>query len=102
MATPDCWASIFAAVTYWLPGPNIFDTAGMEAVPNVIAAMACAPPALKMLVTPATCAAYNTAGCTLPSFCGGVHKIISRQPANCAGIASINTVENNGAVPPGM
>ena len=33
---------------------------------------------------------------------GGVQSITSLHPANDAGIPSINTVENNGAEPPGM
>ena len=42
------------------------------------------------------------AGFTLPSLSGGVHNTISLQPAIFAGTASIKTVENRGAVPPGM
>ena len=38
----------------------------------------------------------------LPDSLGGEHKIISLQPAIFAGIPNINTVENKGAVPPGM
>ena len=37
-----------------------------------------------------------------PFLSGGEHKTISLQPAILAGTASIKTVENNGAVPPGM
>jgi hypothetical protein len=44
--------SIFAAVTHWLPGPKILSTLGTSLVPYAIAATACAPPALRMQVTP--------------------------------------------------
>ena len=64
--------------------------------------MACTPPALNTLSTPATWAANNTAGCTFPLRPGGVQSTISRQPAILAGTASINTVEKSGAVPPGI
>jgi hypothetical protein len=37
-----------------------------------------------------------------PDLFGGVHNTISLHPAICAGIASIKTVENSGAVPPGI
>ena len=37
-----------------------------------------------------------------PFLFGGEHKITSLQPAIFAGIPSINMVENNGAVPPGI
>ena len=37
-----------------------------------------------------------------PSLPAGVHSTTSRQPAICAGTASISTVENRGAVPPGI
>ena len=42
------------------------------------------------------------AGCTLPTRLGGVQRTISRQPAILAGALNIRTVENNGAVPPGI
>ena len=42
-------------------------------------------------------AAYKIAG-----WLEGVHKTTSRQAAICAGIPNISTVENNGAVPPGI
>ena len=64
--------------------------------------MACTPPTLKIFVTPTVFAANNIAGCNWPSLSGGEHKIISLQPAMLAGMPSINKVENNGAVPPGM
>jgi hypothetical protein len=37
-----------------------------------------------------------------PPLSGGEHKTISLQPAIEAGTASIKTVENKGAVPPGI
>ena len=90
-----------ATVTYWFPGPNILYTFGILLVPYAIAPIACTPPALNTLFTPATRAAYRIAGWIFPSRLGGVHKMISLQPAICAGAASISTVENKGAVPPG-
>ena len=60
------------------------------------------PAALKIRLTPATFAANNTAGCTFPSRPGGVQRTISLHPAILAGTASISTVENSGAVPPGI
>ena len=67
-----------------------------------IAATACAPPTLYTCSTPHRRAAYNTSAATLPSLLVGVHNTTSSHPAIFAGKASINTVENNGAVPPGM
>ncbi len=67
-----------------------------------MAATAWAPPARKMAFTPATFAAQRISGLIFPSLPGGVHMTISLQPASRAGIPSIRTVENNGAVPPGM
>ena len=67
-----------------------------------MAPMACTPPALKIWLTPAMRAATRTAGLTLPSLLGGVQSTISRQPAILAGVASMSTVLNNGAVPPGI
>src|SRR5690606_40167579 len=55
-----------------------------------------------ILVTPQSWAVYKISGAILPSLFGGEHSTISLHPAICAGTASINTVENNGAVPPGM
>ena len=91
-----------AAITNWLPGPNILYTLGTDSVPYAIAPIACTPPALNILLTPATFAAISMAGCTLPSLFGGVQSTISLHPAILAGVASISTVENNGAVPPGI
>ena len=45
---------------------------------------------------------YKIAGFIFPFLSEGEHKIISWQPANLAGTANIKTVENKGAVPPGM
>ena len=64
--------------------------------------MACTPPALNILLTPAILAAIRMAGFTLPSRFGGVQSTISLHPAILAGVASINTVEKSGAVPPGI
>ena len=91
-----------AAITNWLPGPKILYTLGTLSVPYAIAPMACTPPALKILLTPAIFAAIRIAGFTLPSLLGGVQRTISLQPAIFAGVASINTVLNKGAVPPGI
>ena len=55
--------------------------------------MAWAPPALKILLMPATCAAQRIAGLIFPSRLGGVVITISGTPAIFAGIASISTVE---------
>ena len=55
-----------------------------------------------ILVTPHKLAAYKIAGLIFPFLSGGEHKTISLQPAILAGTANIKTVENKGAVPPGM
>ena len=47
-------------------------------------------------------AAYRIYGFIFPFLSGGEHSTISLQPAIFAGIASIKTVENKGAVPPGI
>lgn len=67
-----------------------------------MAPIACTPPALYIRLTPAILAAANIAGFTFPSLLGGVQSTISLHPAILAGVANINTVENKGAVPPGM
>ena len=67
-----------------------------------MAPIACTPPALNILFTPATCAAKRMAGFTLPWGDGGVHSTISLHPAILAGVASMSTVLNRGAVPPGI
>src|SRR6187402_3559134 len=64
--------------------------------------MACAPPILYISVTPHSAALYNMAGFILPSLLAGVHNTTRLQPAIAAGVASINTVENRGALPPGI
>ena len=61
-----------------------------------MAAIACAPPALKMRSTPAMCAAARMAALTLPSRPQGVQRMISAQPASLAGTTSIITVEGEG------
>ena len=92
----------FAAITYWFPGPKILYTFGTLSVPYAIAPIACTPPHLKICDTPATFAATRMAGFTFPLRSGGVQSTISRHPAIFAGVASIRTVENRGAVPPGI
>mmetsp|Transcript_3742 Transcript_3742/g.15167 ORF Transcript_3742/g.15167 Transcript_3742/m.15167 type:complete len:204 (+) Transcript_3742:969-1580(+) len=92
---------IFAAVTNWLPGPKILSTLGQVSVPWPIAATACAPPALRMCVTPAFFATYNTSGTTSPSFLGGVASTTFSHPAMDAGTASMSAVDGSTAVPPG-
>ena len=67
-----------------------------------MAPIACMPPILNILLTPAVLAAARIAGLMLPSGDGGVQRIISLHPAILAGVASIRTVEKSGAVPPGM
>jgi len=93
--------SILAAVTHWLPGPNILSTLGTVCVPYASAATACAPPALRTADAPTMWATYITSGDTLPSGRGGVARRISRQPATCAGMPSMSAVEGRTAVPPG-
>ena len=73
----------------------------MDAVPKASAAMACAPPALKMRSTPATLAAARIAGSMLPYDFAGDTVISSGTPAIFAGMASISTVEDSGVSPPG-
>jgi len=58
--------------------------------PKASAAQACAPPTRQISVTPASCAAANTAGSSLP---GGVTMAIRSTPATRAGTAFINTVD---------
>src|SRR5688572_7594804 len=74
----------------------------MLSVPYAMAAIAWAPPMLKTFVTPVRFAAYRIVGFIFPDASGGEHRIISLQPAILAGMASISTVENKGAEPPGM
>mmetsp|Transcript_23790 Transcript_23790/g.60687 ORF Transcript_23790/g.60687 Transcript_23790/m.60687 type:complete len:291 (+) Transcript_23790:523-1395(+) len=100
MASEFC-SSILAAVTYWLPGPRILSTLGQVAVPHAMAATACAPPALRMWVTPAFLAQYSTSGVMEPSGRGGVASTMVGQPAMAAGTASMSAEEGSTAVPPG-
>ena len=67
-----------------------------------MAPMACTPPALNIRLTPAVPAATSMAGFIFPLRSGGVHSTISLHPAILAGVASMSTVLNSGAVPPGM
>ena len=60
--------------------------------------MACAPPNWYISVTPHSSAAYKISS----AIGGGEHKITLRQPAIFAGVASIKTVDNKGAEPPGI
>ncbi|MNY78448.1 hypothetical protein D3C86_2186990 [compost metagenome] len=60
------------------------------------------PPTFNILVTPHKLAVYKMAGFIFPVLSGGEHKTISLQPAISAGTANIKTVENKGAVPPGI
>ena len=55
-----------------------------------------------MVLIPHKAAVYRISLAIVPSEFGGVQRIISLQPASVAGTPSINTVENKGAVPPGM
>ena len=52
--------------------------------------------------TPASTPCFLAYGGFAEGSLGGVHITISSQPANFAGIASISTVDGNGALPPGM
>ena len=81
----------FASATYAFPGPAIFATAGMLAVPKARAATACAPPTrTTRSSSPTSTRAAATAG--LASMArGGVATRISRTPATRAGIAFIST-----------
>ena len=53
---------LLASATKALPGPTILSTFGTTLVPKANAAMACAPPSLKIFFTPHFFAAYNTPG----------------------------------------
>ena len=57
-----------------------------------------APPTGWMVSMPQRAAAQRISSATG----GGVHSAMWRQPARRAGTASISTVENSGALPPGM
>ncbi len=93
--------SDFAAATQAFPGPNSLSHFGMDSVPKAMAAMACAPPTLKILSMPARRAAVRTAESALPSRFGAVQSTRSGQPASAAGTASMMAVEGNGAEPAG-
>ena len=84
-----------------LPGPTILSTFGMLSVPKASAAMACAPPTLNTRSAPASFAATNVDGLTLPSLSHGVVIMISSTPATFAGIMFISTEEGYTAFPPG-
>src|SRR3546814_4822297 len=47
-------------------------------------------------ILPHSCAAYSTAGSTLPSARGGEHSTTSVQPASIAGTPSIKAVDGSG------
>ena len=66
-------------------------TRGTVFVPYAMAAIACAPPILKSLVTPAARAAAITTGAGR-----GQATMISRTPAARAGIAVISNEEGRG------
>ena len=76
-----------------LPGPQILSTLGIDSVPKAKAAIACAPPTLKMRCTFAISAATNVGAGILPPSPGGETMIISLTPATSAGMAVINTVD---------
>src|SRR5690606_1060970 len=100
-ASPRCATWRLASVTQALPGPNSLSHTGMDAVPQAIAAIACAPPTRYTRVIPHRLAAARTTGSTLPSARGGVHITTSAQPASRAGTPSISTVDGSGALPAG-
>ena len=83
----------FASATNALPGPTILSTFGTDSVPYANAAIACAPPTLKILSIPAILAAARMTGLIFPSAFGGVTITTSLQPAILAGMESISTVE---------
>src|ERR1700753_3566992 len=62
-----------------------------------MAAIACAPPTLKICVIPALRAAANNAGSAVPLAEGGVHMMRTGHSAMAAGTANINAVDGNGA-----
>jgi hypothetical protein len=97
--TPETWR--LASVTNAFPGPTILSTEGTLFVPNVSAAIACAPPAFTTVVAPARFAAYKTSGWIDPSERGGVHTTICPTPATNAGTTVIATDDGYTARPPG-
>jgi hypothetical protein len=66
-----------------------------------MAAIACAPPILNTLSTPAMLAATMVTGLGEPDASAGVHNSSSGTPATLAGTADIITVDGRGADPPG-
>ena len=103
IAAPPCsLATIrFASATHAFPGPQILSTRGIAPAPNASAAIACAPPTVQIASIPEIWAANAITGSRLPSGRGGVTVTISLTPATFAGIASINSVEKRGVLPPG-
>ena len=53
----------------------------MLSVPKVIPAIAWIPPTLKILVTPQSCAVYNSSFGSFPCESGGEQRMISLHPA---------------------
>ena len=88
---PD--TSFLAVATYIFPGPTILSTLGIVCVPNVKAAMPCAPPILKIFLIFNISAATKIEGAMLPFSFGGEIKTMSLTPAMMAGMADMSTVE---------
>src|SRR5205807_8861050 len=86
-----------AAVTYLLPGPEIFSTRGIEFVPYARAAIACAPPTRAILSMPRTFAVANSSAFGL-----GQTAAIFGTPATWAGTAVMTSVDTSENRPPGM
>ena len=86
-----------ASVTKALPGRKIFATRGTLSVPNAVAAIACAP-------RPETLPARRTAAPHTGSHrrSAAASTALPGGSRRCAGVASISTVENSGADPPGI
>ncbi len=85
--------AFFARATKTLPGPTILSTFGTDSVPKAMAAMAWAPPTLKIRSAPASAAATRVEAATLPSLLQGVHMMISDTPATLAGTIFMRTEE---------
>ncbi len=73
----------FASATYALPGPTSMSTAGIEAVPSPIAAIACTPPRMWTSSAPPNAIAATVAAGGAP-FSGGVQATIRFTPATFA------------------
>ena len=86
--SPTTWR--FASATQRLPGPTILSTRGIVAVPYASAATACAPPIVKIRVTPERTHAASTASVTPV---GGITAMISCTPATIAGTAFMMTMD---------